>query len=208
MAEGKKTFVFYSDWINIIREMPDKDAGQLLKHILSYVNDENPETKNILVKMAFAHMKPILKSDLEKWNSIRQKRQKAGKKGGKANAKQKQANAKQVEAVNVNVNVDKHSLSYTKIDFLSDWNTLRTQILKKPSHVKTIPYFLTEDLNEILNNYKREQVQTALKGLFKQTNLPNNNTSLQSDPKHFLQNFGRYLQAGLDMNSKLYGTND
>lgn len=104
MAEGKKTFIFYSDWINMVREMPDEDAGALLKHVLSYVNDEEPTTDNLLVKMAFGHMKPMLKQDLNKWELIREKRKEAGKKGGKANAKQKEANAKQVQAVNVNVN--------------------------------------------------------------------------------------------------------
>lgn len=106
MAENKKTFIFYSDWINMINEMPDNDAGQLLKHILSYVNDESPSTENILVKMAFAHMKPLLKADLVKWDNIRQKRVEYGKKGGQAKAKQKLAKAKQVEAVNDNVNVN------------------------------------------------------------------------------------------------------
>jgi hypothetical protein len=106
MAEGKKTFIFYSDWINMVREMPDKDAGALLKHILSYVNDENPQTDNLLVKMAFGHMKPMLKCDLDKWEVIRTKRKIAGKKGGQANAKQNEANAKQVEAVNDNDNVN------------------------------------------------------------------------------------------------------
>ena len=112
MAEGKKTFIFYSDWINMVREMPNEHAGELLKHILSYVNDENPETENLFVKMAFGHMKPMLKADLDKWDLIREKRKKAGAKGGKANAKQIEANAKQVEAVNdndnVNVNVNKN----------------------------------------------------------------------------------------------------
>lgn len=106
MAQGKKTFIFYSDWINMIREMPNEDAGELLKHVLSYVNDEEPISDNILVKMAFGHMKPMLKADLNKWDSIREKRKKAGSKGGKANAKQNKANAKQTEAVNVNVNVN------------------------------------------------------------------------------------------------------
>ncbi|TNE74956.1 hypothetical protein EP331_00255 [bacterium] len=104
MAEGKKTFIFYSDWINMIQEMPDKDAGELLKHILSYVNDKNPQTDNLLVKMAFGHMKPMIKEDLKKWEEIREKRKKAGYKGGKANAKQMLSDAKQVQAVNVNVN--------------------------------------------------------------------------------------------------------
>lgn len=108
MAEGKKTFIFYSDWINMIREMENNDAGELLKHILSYVNDENPITSNPFVRMAFAHMKPLIKSDLKKWDAIREKRKKAGAKGGKqtqANAKQVLKGAKQVQAVNDNVNV-------------------------------------------------------------------------------------------------------
>ena len=106
MAQEKKTFIFYSDWRNMIREMPDADAGALLKHVLSYVNDENPETENLLVKMAFGHMKPLLKEDLDKWEAIRGKRKIAGSKGGKASAKQKTPIAKQVEAVNDNVNVN------------------------------------------------------------------------------------------------------
>jgi hypothetical protein len=106
MAQGKKTFIFYSDWINMVKEMPDKDAGELLKHILLYVNDENPDTDNILVRMAFGHMKPMLKADLNRWESIRETRKENGRKGGKANAKQTEANAKQLEAVNDNDNVN------------------------------------------------------------------------------------------------------
>jgi hypothetical protein len=117
MAEGKKTFIFYSDWINMVREMPDIDAGALLKHVLGYVNDENPTTDNPLVRMAFGHMKPLIKTDLKKWDVIREKRKEAGSRGGKqtqANAKQIQANAKQVQPVNDNVNVDTINSIYTK----------------------------------------------------------------------------------------------
>mgnify|MGYP003667497633 CR=1 FL=1 len=106
MAEHKKTFIFYSDWINMVSEMPNEDAGELLKHILGYVNDNKPETKNLLVKMAFGHMKPMLKADLIKWDGIREKRKEYGKKGGEAKAKQNIANAKQLEAVNDNDNVN------------------------------------------------------------------------------------------------------
>lgn len=110
MAENKKTFIFYSDWINMVNEMPDSDAGQLLKHILAYVNDKNPETINPLVKLAFGHMKPMLKADLIKWSGIREKRKEFGKKGGLAKAKQKLANGKQLVAVNDNVNVTSNVL--------------------------------------------------------------------------------------------------
>ena len=140
MAEGKKTFIFYSDWINMIKEMPNEDAGVLIKHILSYVNDENPQTDNLLVKMAFGHMKPLIKQDLKKWESIREKRKKAGAKGGKqtqANAKQNEANAKQVQAVNDNVNViNKDISSQPKVDIdfdklLESYNTLTGKNTRK-----------------------------------------------------------------------------
>jgi hypothetical protein len=113
MAEGKKTFIFYSDWVNMVQEMPNEDAGQLIKHILAYVNDQNPQTDNTLVKVVFSHMKAVLKRDLEKWDGIREKRKLYGAKGGKqtqANAKQvlskHKASVEQVEAVNDNVNVN------------------------------------------------------------------------------------------------------
>jgi hypothetical protein len=68
MAQGKKTFIFYSDWINLVREMDNEDAGELIKHLLSYVNDEDPTTENKYVRMAFGHMKAMLKTDLDKWD--------------------------------------------------------------------------------------------------------------------------------------------
>lgn len=81
MAQGKKTFIFYTDWVNMVREMPDKDAGQLLKHVLAYVNDEHPESDNILVKMAFGHMEPLLKRDLKKWEGTLKEKSNAGQLG-------------------------------------------------------------------------------------------------------------------------------
>jgi len=85
MAQGKKTFIFYSDWINLVREMDNEDAGELIKHLLSYVNDEDPTTENKYVRMAFGHMKPMLKTDLDKWD----KKIKRFSEMGKASAKKR-----------------------------------------------------------------------------------------------------------------------
>jgi hypothetical protein len=110
MAEGKKTFVFYSDWVNMIREMPDKDAGELLKHILSYVNDEEPSTDNLLVKMAFGHIMPMLKADLQKWDKQLKNYSDMGKKSaasrGKKNVEPTLTKVKPTSTVNDNVNVN------------------------------------------------------------------------------------------------------
>jgi hypothetical protein len=42
MAENKKGFVLYADQKSIIDMLPNEKAGELIKHIFAYVNDENP----------------------------------------------------------------------------------------------------------------------------------------------------------------------
>lgn len=49
--------------------MPDNKAGLLFKHLLSYVNDENPTTDDLLIELTFEPIKQQLKRDLNKWES-------------------------------------------------------------------------------------------------------------------------------------------
>ncbi len=79
MAQGKKSFIAYADWKDIFDELPDEDAGKLIKHIFKYVNDENPETESILIKAVFANIKSTLKRDLDKWEKQLKQRSEAGK---------------------------------------------------------------------------------------------------------------------------------
>lgn len=67
MAENKKSFVLYADYLEIFEELSDEDAGQLVKHLFRYVNDKNPETENPMVKLSFISIKQQLKRDLKKW---------------------------------------------------------------------------------------------------------------------------------------------
>jgi len=79
MAQGKKSFVAYADWKEIFDELPNDQAGELIKHIFSYVNDENPNTDSVLIRAVFANIKSTLKRDLDKWESQLEQRRKAGK---------------------------------------------------------------------------------------------------------------------------------
>jgi hypothetical protein len=78
MADGKKSFVAYCDWEETFNALPDDKAGQLIKHLLAYVNDRNPETKDVLINAVFANIKYTLKRDLKKYEYICEKRSKAG----------------------------------------------------------------------------------------------------------------------------------
>mgnify|MGYP005990205053 CR=1 FL=1 len=87
MAEGKKSFIAYSDWSDTFKAVPDEIAGQLIKYIFSYVNDEEPEPhENFVVNALFQQIKATLKRDLDKWDKQRKQRSEAGKKSAKQRA--------------------------------------------------------------------------------------------------------------------------
>lgn len=65
--KGKKSFLFYNDWSETFDSLPDEKAGQLIKHILRYVKDENPTSDDLLINAVFANIKATLKRDLDKW---------------------------------------------------------------------------------------------------------------------------------------------
>jgi len=69
MATDKKSFILYCDLIHTVNKLPDETAGKLLKHILAYVNDLNPETEDLLVEVAFEPIKQAMKRDLKKWET-------------------------------------------------------------------------------------------------------------------------------------------
>ena len=49
MAEDKKGFVLYADQKLIFNDLTNEEAGILIKHIFSYVNDENPVLEDRLI---------------------------------------------------------------------------------------------------------------------------------------------------------------
>jgi hypothetical protein len=97
--QGKKSFVLYSDVKDVLDLLPDEQAGKLFKIIVEYVNDNDPETDDALVKLAFAPIKAQLKRDLEKWAGIKVKRSDAGKKSAKVRAEQKETTLTSVKSV-------------------------------------------------------------------------------------------------------------
>ena len=71
MAENKKSFLLYCDLIHTVNKMPNEKAGELLKHILSYVNDEEPTTDDLIIQLTFEPIKQSLKRDLVKYEKTR-----------------------------------------------------------------------------------------------------------------------------------------
>lgn len=81
MAEDKKSFLLYCDLIHTVNKMPDEKAGVLFKHILSYVNDLNPDTEDLIVSLTFEPIKQSLKRDLRKYEKTLEERSFSGRIG-------------------------------------------------------------------------------------------------------------------------------
>lgn len=111
MAENKQSFVLYADQYELFKRLPNEQAGELIKHIFAYVNDENPETDNLLIQIAFEPIKAQLKRDLKRWEQKIEARSRAGK----ASAEAKKANKEQQTATNS-----------TYVDFVQQTSTKST----------------------------------------------------------------------------------
>ena len=84
MAENKKSFVLYCDLIHMVKQLPDEKAGLLFKHILGYVNDEDPISEDLIVNISFEPIKQQLKRDLVKYQEKQEQRRLAGIKSAKS----------------------------------------------------------------------------------------------------------------------------
>jgi hypothetical protein len=100
MAAEKKSFVLYTDLLHTVELLPDELAGKLFKHVLQYVNDLDPDTPDILLKIAFEPIKRQLKRDLKDWEETRKKRVEAGHLGGVRSAESRKSKANEANASN------------------------------------------------------------------------------------------------------------
>jgi hypothetical protein len=162
MAKDKKSFILYSDAIHTVEKLSDADAGQLFKHLLRYVNDQNPTTENPLVEIAFEPIKQQLKRDLVKFEDVKVKRSEAGKAGANKrwqmlsnDSKGNQTIAKIAVNDNDNDNVISKDI-YRSFAHLSISNADVEKLLDK--------YSITE-IDEVLDaiqNYKGNKNYTSL----------------------------------------------
>jgi len=86
MAEGKKSFVLYSDMLQSIEHLTNEEKGILFNHLLEYVNDLKPILTDRLILTAWKPIELSLKRDLVKFEEVKIKRSDAGKKSAELRA--------------------------------------------------------------------------------------------------------------------------
>jgi hypothetical protein len=199
--EGKKSFVLYTDQREVFDELSDEDAGRLIKHIFSYVNDENPSTDDLLLKVAFLPIKTQLKRDLKMWDEKKLQRAEAGRKGGIAkssNAKQSLAKPSNATndvanlAVNVNVNgndIYKQTGSELKVDEESH-NQIFRELWKSTVWLEGIAMKNKVTTKEVQNHLNEFREECILKEEFK--------VSQKDAKEHFIN----WIKRGNPINEK------
>ena len=161
MAEEKKGFILYSDIIHTIEKLTNEQAGVLFKHILKYVNDENPECKDLITEIAFEPIKQSLKRDLLKWDDKKQKRSEAGVAGATKRWQNIANDSKRIKpmaniAVSVNDNVNVKDI-YRSFAHLSISEDEVKKLLEKNTQ---------EQINNVLNDIENYKQNTKYKSLY------------------------------------------
>lgn len=153
MAQGKKSFIAYSDWRDTFDQLPDEDAGKLIKHIFAYVNDEEPESESVLINAVFAQIRNTLKRDLKKWDKQLEQRREAGKRSAEARAAKSNDRSTTVNERQRN-STDSVSVSDSDSDSVSDSDS--DNVNKEDNNIESRKLKFAQSLEPYLEKYGKE----------------------------------------------------
>lgn len=165
MAKDKKSFILYVDQKDLFNKLPDEIAGKLIKHIYSYVSDENPESEDLIVNIAFEPIKQQLKRDLKLFEEKRIKRSEAGLAGANKRWQEMAKDSKRINAiakmaVNDNVNdSDIYNIDYQALlDFVNKTFGRNFQVVsdkvKRSYKARLKDGYKKEDIFQAIKNCK------------------------------------------------------
>ena len=169
MAENKKGFILYADQKELFSQLPDEIAGKLIKHIMAYVNDENPISDDILINIAFTPIKLQLKRDLIKFEEVKDRRSVAGKIGAE---KRWQTIANDSKRINGIANDSKPKQTIAKIAVKDNVKVKEKDIHIYSFYDSLIEYGFEKDLVTEWIKVRKDKgatnTQTAFKGFIKE----------------------------------------
>ena len=172
MAKDKKSFILYVDQKDLWNKLPDEIAGKLIKHIYSYVSDENPKSDDLIVEIAFEPIKQQLKRDLKLFEEKRVKRSEAGLAGANKRWKEMPNDANEwqtiandskringIAKIAVNVNVNDNDIY--NIDYQALLDFVNTTFGRS---FKVVTDKIKRSYKKLLKDgYKKEDIINAMK---------------------------------------------
>jgi hypothetical protein len=183
MAKDKNSFLLYCDIIHTVEKLDDVQAGKLFKHLLKYVNDQNPTPENPLIEIAFEPIKQSLKRDLIKYEGIRERNSENAKKRWNATASDRipkvPNDTKNADSVSDSDSVISKDI-YRSFAHLSITNADVEKLLTKYS---------IDDIDEVLDsieNFKGNKKYTSLYLTASKWLSKNKKTTEAEEPKELL----------------------
>jgi hypothetical protein len=183
MAKDKNSFLLYCDIIHTVEKLDDVQAGKLFKHLLKYVNDQNPTPENPLIEIAFEPIKQSLKRDLIKYEGIRERNSENAKKRWNATASDRipkvPNDTKNADSVSDSDSVISKDI-YRSFAHLSITNADVEKLLTKYS---------IDDIDEVLDsieNFKGNKKYSSLYLTASKWLSKNKKTSEVEEPKELL----------------------
>lgn len=173
MAENKKGFILYADQKELFNQLPNDKAGELIKHILSYVNDENPITEDLIINLAFIPIKQQLKRDLKKFEASTKQRSEAGKRSAEVRKNQRASTkSTSVESRSTKSTVtDKDTVTDTVTVKVKDNDTVKDIYKKEVASPVSISKFnFRKELHSLVINPKIVDDWLAVRKLKKAAN--------------------------------------
>ena len=192
MAKDKKSFILYVDQKDLWNKLPDEIAGKLIKHIYSYVSDENPKSDDLIVEIAFEPIKQQLKRDLKLFEEKRVKRSEAGLAGANKRWKEMPNDANEWQTI---ANDSKRINGIAKI--ADNVNDNDNEIYRSFAHLsitnasveKLLTKYAIDDIDEVLDsieNFKGNKKYSSLYLTASKWLSKNKKTTEVEEPKELL----------------------
>ena len=185
MAKDKTSFILYADQRSYFEKLTDEEAGRLIKHIFSYVNDENPNPVDRITDLSFEPIKLQLKRDLIKYEGIVNRNKSNGSLGGRP----KQEEPKKPTGLSGNPNKPKKADNDT--DTVNDTvNDTVTDI--NSSKLLSVFNSILGKKTRIVNPKAKSQIKDRLKEGYTKEDIVNAIRNASKDPLHMDSNY-KYL---------------
>lgn len=207
MADTKKSFILYNDWISVFSKLTDEEAGKLIKHLFNYVNGLSDNLDDRLLDITFEPIKLQLNRDLDKWENICDRNRRNGLKGGRPKKKtqnnpknpmgcletqrnpekpKKPDNDNDTDNVNVNVNDNViNTLSKDRVSTLAktekeeEFDRFNEWIDTEAKYIRKIKDQITySEYCRITEKYNGEQIRKVLTDLSNYKKAPTQYTSV------------------------------
>ena len=157
MAKDKKSFILYVDQKDLWYKLPDEIAGKLIKHIYSYVSDENPKSDDLIVEIAFEPIKQQLKRDLKLFEEKRIKRSEAGLAGATKRWKEMPNDANECQTI-ANDSKRINGIAKIAVNDNVNVNVISKDIYRSFAHLS----ILNADIEKLLDKYSINEIDEVL----------------------------------------------